>query len=430
MRQGAGLTGMSQSALANVDTQLRALPVTAADKLARCARYDNDVPRFQLPAGKPRLLIFEKINGFKDTPSVDAAHAAFLAMAKRKGWAIVSTDKGGAITPAILKRFDAVIWNNISGDVLTLSQRRAFQDWIDRGGAFVGIHGSAGDFIYSWDWYADTLIGARFEGHPMAPQFQDAKVVANPDHVLARALPIEWMMNDEWYSFRTLAIRLAHFGQLYPRRLQSVSVASGLMSAGRASALLARMQDVGFIEVAACLQSGRVRPYRIKASMMRSFAALLAINLRSLAPTEYRAVLTLEAIKADEGETIPVLAAFAAAALDDLRSSEDGLTKHLNGVSSMARGQAVALAIAADAIERHGTAGEGWIGISLTDYAQRFDVSRAQLSWIIVRLEGCGLLRDPASPSRLLVTDRFMKAIESIRRASCNLLAGALARVI
>ena len=94
--------------------------------MARCARYDNDRPALDLPKGKGvRVLVFEKINGFKDEPSVNAAHAALEAMAARKGWAIAFTDKGGAFTPATLRRFDTVVWNNISGDVLTLSQRRA-----------------------------------------------------------------------------------------------------------------------------------------------------------------------------------------------------------------------------------------------------------------------------------------------------------------
>ncbi|MEJ5976885.1 ThuA domain-containing protein [Novosphingobium sp. PS1R-30] len=204
LREGGAMTGIKAEALPAIDAELQKLPVTAADKVARCARYDNDVPRFDLPKGKPRLLLFEKINGFRDGPSVDAARAALTAMAERKGWAFVVTDKGGAFNPATLRQFDAVIWNNISGDVLTLSQRRAFQTWIEKGGAYVGMHGSAGDFIYFWDWYADRLLGARFIGHPMAPQFQDARVIVQaPDHPAARGLPREWTMNDEWYSFRT-----------------------------------------------------------------------------------------------------------------------------------------------------------------------------------------------------------------------------------
>jgi type 1 glutamine amidotransferase len=203
VREAAMFTGLKPDQLDAVDRELRALPVTAADKAARCARYDNDVPHFSLPAGKPHLLLFEKINGFRDGPSVDAAHAAFLAMAERKGWAIAVTDKGGAFNPATLRQFDAVIWNNISGDVLTLSQRRAFRSWLESGGAFVGVHGTAGDPVYFWDWYADKLIGARFLAHPMAPQFQDARIVVDKSHPLARVLPAEWTMNDEWYSFRT-----------------------------------------------------------------------------------------------------------------------------------------------------------------------------------------------------------------------------------
>ena len=203
MKESARFTGMTPAAIAAADADLRKLPVTAADKRARCARYDNEVPKFDLPRGKPRILLFEKINGFKDEPSVNAARAALTAMAERKGWALAVTDKGGAFNPRTLRQFDAVIWNNISGDVLTLSQRKAFENYMRSGGGFVGIHGSAGDFVYYWDWYVDRLIGARFTSHPMDPQFQDARISVDGAHPLAAALPREWTMNDEWYSFRT-----------------------------------------------------------------------------------------------------------------------------------------------------------------------------------------------------------------------------------
>ena len=197
------LTDIPADLMPAIDAKLRALPVSEADKAARCARYDNDVPDFRLPEGKPRLLLFEKIVGFRDAPSVEAAHNAFMAMAERNGWAIVATDKAGAINAETLRRFDAVIWNNISGDVLTLSQRKALQAFLAGGGGFVAVHGSAGDPVYFWDWYADTLIGARFKGHPMGPQFQNARIEVNKDHPLSKRLPSEWVLKDEWYSFST-----------------------------------------------------------------------------------------------------------------------------------------------------------------------------------------------------------------------------------
>lgn len=199
-------TGLDAATVAKIDAELKALPVTAADKVARCARYDNDLPALpELAKGKVRLLVMEKINGFKDAPSVNAAHAALVDMAARKGWSIAFTESGGAINAKTLAKVDAVVWNNISGDILSLSQRKALQAFLARGGGFAAMHGSAGDPTYFWDWYADKLIGARFAGHPMAPQFQDARVIVSTDHPIAKAagLPREWRMKDEWYSFKT-----------------------------------------------------------------------------------------------------------------------------------------------------------------------------------------------------------------------------------
>jgi type 1 glutamine amidotransferase len=189
-----------------IDAALRAIPVTEADRTARCARYDGGTVKLKVPKGKVRLLLFGKMTGFRDTPSVEAAEAMFKGMAARKGWVLVASNDAGVMNAANLKQFDAVIWNNISGDVLTVKQRAAFKGYIEQGGGWIGVHGSAGDPIYFWDWYPDTLIGARFVGHPMAPQFQDAKVQIE-SHVsgVGKGLEPGWTMKDEWYSFATSA---------------------------------------------------------------------------------------------------------------------------------------------------------------------------------------------------------------------------------
>ncbi len=184
--------------------ELAALEITDADRLARCARYDSVAPELQVPAGSPRVLVFEKMTGFRDGPSVEAATAMLDALARENGWAMVRTENGAAMAPSILAQFDVVIWNNNSGDVLTLTQRKAFVDYMKSGGGYVGIHGAGGDFNYIWDWYADVLLGARFIGHPQDPQFQDAKVVVRETASgIGSGLAPGWTMNDEWYSFRT-----------------------------------------------------------------------------------------------------------------------------------------------------------------------------------------------------------------------------------
>lgn len=189
--------------LDTLDAALRAVNVTDADRAARCARYDNEQPAAMPAPGSPRLLVFEKVNGFVHGPAIQAARESLTAMAARRGWSLTVTDRGGAMTPGFLRQFDAVIWNNVSGDVLTLSQRAAFQAFVENGGGFVGFHGSGGDPETFWDWYVDTLVGARFKGHPMNPQFQPARIVIEDAmHPVVAGLGAGWTMSDEWYSFR------------------------------------------------------------------------------------------------------------------------------------------------------------------------------------------------------------------------------------
>jgi type 1 glutamine amidotransferase len=193
-----------KSTLDKLDKELAAVPLTREAALVRCARYDETPPVLPEIPTHPAILVFSKSNGFRDDPSVNAGAAALKAMGERRHWSTVFSDNAAVFNAADLKRFDAVVWNNVSGDVLTVPQRRDFKAYIENGGGFAGFHGSGGDPYYDWDWYADTLIGARFLNHPMAPQFQAAKLhVDDARDPIVRNLPAEWTMTDEWYSFKT-----------------------------------------------------------------------------------------------------------------------------------------------------------------------------------------------------------------------------------
>jgi type 1 glutamine amidotransferase len=187
---------------AMLDAALAQVALTPEAIRARCARYDTVPPSLPAKIRRPAILVFDKITGFRDVPSVEAAAAALKAMAERRGWAIVSTDNGAVFNATDLARFDAVVWNNVSGDALTVGQRDAFRQWLQNGGGFAGMHGSGGDPVYVWDWYADTLIGARFTGHPLSPQFQQARVlIEDRDNPITVGLGDGWTMTEEWYSF-------------------------------------------------------------------------------------------------------------------------------------------------------------------------------------------------------------------------------------
>ena len=136
--------------------------------------YDKTPPQISAKLAYPAILIFSKTNGFRDDAQIVAANRALEEIARQRGWGSYATENAAIFNPDQLARFKAVIWNSVSGDVLTSEQRAAFRKWMEKGGGFVGLHGAGGDPQYAWRWYVDNLIGAQFIGHIMGPQFQQA----------------------------------------------------------------------------------------------------------------------------------------------------------------------------------------------------------------------------------------------------------------
>jgi type 1 glutamine amidotransferase len=163
--------------------------------------HDSVPPELPPTLGKTAILVFSKTNGFRHD-SIGAANDALAKIAARHGWSVFETENGAVFNPSQLARFKAVVWNNVSGDVLGTDQQNALKAYLENGGGFVGIHAAGGDFRYVWRWYVDDLIGAQFIGHTLGPQFPQATVhIEDHDHPATRGLPSEWTRSDEWYSF-------------------------------------------------------------------------------------------------------------------------------------------------------------------------------------------------------------------------------------
>lgn len=166
------------------------------------AVYEHQAP--ELPDfERPAILVLSKANGFVHVDALPAGEAMLKRIAAEQGWDIYTTENAATHNPQDLAKFSVVVWNNVSGDVLTEEQRAALKAWIEQGGAWVGIHASGGDPFYKWDWYVNTLIGAQFVGHTMDPQFQDADVlVVDPTADVTAHLESPWNVpNEEWYAF-------------------------------------------------------------------------------------------------------------------------------------------------------------------------------------------------------------------------------------
>ncbi|MBT4519110.1 MAG: ThuA domain-containing protein [Halieaceae bacterium] len=170
--------------------------------LLREPHYDNQAPI--IPELKsPAVLVLSKTNGFVHTEAIPAAGAMLAELAVQNGWHIYQSENAASHNAQDLARFDVVVWNNTSGDILTPTQREDFKVWLLGGGKWLGIHAAGGDPSYAWNWYVDNLLGAQFICHTMAPQFQDANVlVVDHEEPLTMHLPSSWhVLQEEWYGF-------------------------------------------------------------------------------------------------------------------------------------------------------------------------------------------------------------------------------------
>jgi uncharacterized protein len=164
--------------------------------------YETTPPALPADLKRPAILVFSKTNGFRHEEAIPAGKTFFAALAKARGWGHFETENGAAFSPAVLARFDAVVFNNTSGDVFTPAQRQAFSDWLQAGGGYVGIHAAGDDSHKAWGWYMQQVIGATFTQHTMQPQFQQATVrLGDTAHPAVQGLPAAWQRTEEWYSF-------------------------------------------------------------------------------------------------------------------------------------------------------------------------------------------------------------------------------------
>ncbi|WP_373078168.1 ThuA domain-containing protein [Zhongshania sp.] len=164
--------------------------------------YETLTPVFSVMS-RPAVLVLNKTNGFIHRDGIPAADAMLKRIAKSQGWDVFITNNAASHNADMLKQFDLVVWNNVSGDVLTIAQRRALKIWLEQGGGWVGLHASGGDFSYDWAWFVNTLIGTQFIGHTLNPQFQDADVyIADSESPITAHLSSPWRIaNEEWYAF-------------------------------------------------------------------------------------------------------------------------------------------------------------------------------------------------------------------------------------
>ncbi|HKJ49175.1 MAG TPA: ThuA domain-containing protein [Christiangramia sp.] len=143
------------------------------------------------------VLVFCETDGFVHK-SIDAGTQALQQIGREDGFKTTVSRDSRIFTENDLDQFDLIIFFQTTGDVLNSEEQMEFQNYMDNGGNFFGIH-SAADTEYNWSWYGD-LVGAYFDSHP---KVQEAEIVVKmPDHITVEHLPRNWERTDEWYNYK------------------------------------------------------------------------------------------------------------------------------------------------------------------------------------------------------------------------------------
>ncbi|MEE9354397.1 MAG: ThuA domain-containing protein [Methylococcaceae bacterium] len=148
------------------------------------------------------ILIFSKTSAFRHSDAINAGNNMFSNVAASNGWNVNFTENSAVFTNENLSQYDAIVWNNVSGDVLNSSEEEAFKSFIKDGGGYLGIHNAA-DAETNWPWYVDLLGGATFLNHGAGnDQIQPVSInlegVSDP---ITTHFQSSFTRTDEWYNF-------------------------------------------------------------------------------------------------------------------------------------------------------------------------------------------------------------------------------------
>ncbi|HEX4850511.1 MAG TPA: ThuA domain-containing protein [Puia sp.] len=130
----------------------------------------------------------------------DALHF-FGQLAIKDHFLIDSTTDWEQLNDATLKNYQLIIWVNEFPH--TEAQRKAFEQYMEHGGAWLGFHVSGyNDKDTHWPWLVDFLGGAVFYSNNWPP-LAARLIVDDRNHPVTRRLPPRFISPiNEWYLWK------------------------------------------------------------------------------------------------------------------------------------------------------------------------------------------------------------------------------------
>ncbi len=154
------------------------------------------------PAQPRRLLVYSDCKGSVHS-SIPYGIVAIQIMGKKTGaFEAVVIDNPIVFKPSSLRLFDAVCFNNTTGELFDDPEwKKNLLDFVRGGKVVVGIHAAA-DCFYDWPEYGE-MMGGYFAGHPWGANDTVTLKVDDPAHPLTAMFGGRpFIITDEIYQFR------------------------------------------------------------------------------------------------------------------------------------------------------------------------------------------------------------------------------------
>jgi len=160
----------------------------------------------QSPAPKFKVLaFFTAKNDLAHISFVHEANKWFYEMALKNNFSYDSTNDWTLLNKENLAKYQVVIFLDTRPEAP--EQRQAFQDYMEKGGGWMGFHFAGfaltpSDFPQNWDWYHNQFLGVgQYKGNTWRPVPAMLRV-ENKNHPATKNLPTVFKSAaSEWYSW-------------------------------------------------------------------------------------------------------------------------------------------------------------------------------------------------------------------------------------
>ena len=136
---------------------------------------------------------------------VHEANRWFAAMASRYHFQYDSTQNWSNLNQAFLSTYQVVVFLDTRPD--SVEQRRAFEQYMNGGGAWMGFHFSAfaltpSAYPQNWDWYHNQFLGSgQYVSNTWRPTAAVLKI-EDRNHPATKQLPVTFKSSpNEWYRW-------------------------------------------------------------------------------------------------------------------------------------------------------------------------------------------------------------------------------------